>query len=114
MVTYGLLLDVDTASSYCGGIGGDSDTDSNAFAMRNNTNDGPRIPLQLSYHDTSILPTRVVRGYDVRTSKHHTIHQCGATYCAYLWGHPTHQSGSILLDGDSHFISKKKILKLIM
>ena len=43
------------------------------FAMRNNTNGGPWIPLQLSYHDTStpptrVLATRVVRGYNVPES----------------------------------------------
>ena len=82
MVTYGLLLDVDT--SKCDGIGGDSDNEYIEFAMRNNTNGGPWIPLQLSYHDTSIPPTRVVRGYNVSTSitsstsvVQHTVYICG-------------------------------------
>ena len=82
MVTYGLLLDVDTSN--CDGIGGDSDNEYIEFAMRNNTNDGPWIPLQLNYHNTSIPPTRVVRGYNVSASTtsstsvvQHTVHICG-------------------------------------
>ena len=86
MVTYGLLLYVCCVTwprSSCNGI----DTDSNEyieFAMRNNTNSGPWIPLQISYHNTSIPSTRVVRGYNVSASTtsstnvvQHTVHICG-------------------------------------
>ena len=75
------------APSFCIGVGGVFDSDSNEyieFAMRNNTNGGPWIPLQLNYYYTSVPSTQVIRGYNVpaRTTSstsvvQHTVHICG-------------------------------------
>ena len=83
-IVYGLLLSVEhIGSDSCDGVDG-GDAEYIEFAMRNNTNGGPWIPLQLNYHDTSIPPTRVIRGYNVSASTtsstsvvQHTVHICG-------------------------------------
>ena len=69
VVSYGLILHVRDTEDRCGGV--DGINEGIEFAIRNNTNGGPWIPLQLDYrNNTDTGKWREIRGYNVSAFGH--------------------------------------------
>ena len=70
VVSYGLILHVRDNEDGCGGVNGINE--GIEFAIRNNTNGGPWIPLQLDYRNNTpdTDERREIRGYNVSAIRH--------------------------------------------